>query len=143
MVSQAFDGASVMSGQYSGLQALICEFCGRNVVYIHCFCHRLHLVVTAVMNNIEELKDHFDTVSALYKFFKLAAVKEEYSGGAIKRLIETRWSGHFVSCKAINDNYTEIVKTLPLAAKNKNWTPANVLRPMAFKFKLVRMNSSS
>ena len=51
MVSQDFDGASVMSGQYSGLQALICEFCGRNVVYIHCFCHRLHLVVTAVMNN--------------------------------------------------------------------------------------------
>ena len=119
MVSQAFDGASVMSGQYSGLQALICEFCGRNVVYIHCFCHRLHLVVTAAMNNIEELKDHFDTVSALYKSFKLAAVKEEYSGGALKRLIETQWSGHFVSCKAINDNYTEIIKTLPLAAKNK------------------------
>ena len=37
MVSQSFDGANVMSGERGGLQAIICEFCNRKVVYIHCF----------------------------------------------------------------------------------------------------------
>ena len=40
MVSQAYVGASVMPGARGGLQALVCSFCGRSVIYIHCFCHR-------------------------------------------------------------------------------------------------------
>ena len=43
-------------------------------------------MVIAVLKNIEEIKDHFGTVSALYDFFKLAAVKEQYSGGRLKKL---------------------------------------------------------
>ena len=70
-----------MPGARGGLQALICVFCGRTVAYIHCFCHRIQLVVTDVMKNLEEIKDHFDTVSTSYDFFKLAAVKEQCSGG--------------------------------------------------------------
>lgn len=119
LVSQAFDGANVMSGERGGVQALINAFCDRIVPYIHCFCHRLHLVVEFVMSNECELKDLFDTMSGLYKFFKLAAVKESYSGTSLKRLIDTRWSGHFASCKSVNDNYDEIKKTLIHAEKNK------------------------
>ena len=78
MVSQAYDGASVMSGARGGLQALVCSFYGRSVIYIHCFCHRIHLVVISVMRSIEEIKDHFGTV------------KEQYCSGSLKRLIETR-----------------------------------------------------
>ena len=119
MVSQAFDGASVMSGEKGGLQTLISKYCGRNVVYIHCFCHRLHLSIKAAMSGPNGLDDHFDTVTALYSFFKLAAVHEEYNGENLKRLIVTRWSGHLRSCKKIQDNYHEIVRTLESARMNK------------------------
>ena len=37
-----------MSWVRDGMHFLICEFCGRLVIYIHCFCHRLRLVVIAV-----------------------------------------------------------------------------------------------
>ena len=74
-VSQAYDGASVMPGARGGLQALVCSFCGRSVIYILCFCHIIHLVVISVIRSIEEIKDHFGTVSALYDIFKLTSVK--------------------------------------------------------------------
>ena len=119
MVSQAFDGASVMSGERGGLQTLISEYCGRIVVYIHCFCHRLHLSIKAVMGGDNGLDDHFDAVIALYSFFKLAAVHEECNGQNLKRLIVTRWSGHLQSCKQIQENYHKIVRTLESALTNK------------------------
>ena len=119
MMSQSFDGASVMSGEHGGLQAIICQYCGRCVVYIHCFCHRLHLSIKAVMDGVEELVDHLSIVCALYDFFKLSAVKEDYSGDSLKRLIATRWSGHLRSCKLIKDNYPEVVRTLDSARTNK------------------------
>ena len=33
-VFQSYDGASVMSGDYNGLQRLISDFCGRLMLYI-------------------------------------------------------------------------------------------------------------
>lgn len=48
LASQGYDGASVMSGEQGGFQALLNIHCGRFVVYIHCFCHRLHLSVECI-----------------------------------------------------------------------------------------------
>ena len=39
LVSQSYDGASVMSGEYNGLQRLISDHCERFVLYVHCFLH--------------------------------------------------------------------------------------------------------
>ena len=120
LVSQAYDGASVMSGCRGGLQVFICEFCGRLVIHIRCFCLMLHLVVTAVMGGIDEIKEHLGWLSALYTFFKLAAVKEIYGANSLKRLIDTCWSGHLQSAKAVRENHTEIISTLIAERKTKN-----------------------
>ena len=69
---------------------------------------------------MRSIEDHFGTVSVLYDFFKLTSVKEQYCGRSLKRLIETRRSGHFVATKAINENSADIVQTLTLAAKIEN-----------------------
>ena len=68
-VSQAYDGASVMSGEFIGLKKLFCVFCGKTVLYIHCYCHRRHLIVIAVLGNIPDFADHIPLVSSLYNFF--------------------------------------------------------------------------
>lgn len=118
LVSQAYDGASVMSGDKGGLQALVNDYCNRTIPYIHCFCHRLHLVVVDVMKNIDEISEYFSTVTGLYTFFKLSAVKEKYGGGSLKRLLDTRWSGHHEACKAVNENLKDVLETLSLASRN-------------------------
>ena len=44
IVSQAYDGASVMSGRCSGVQARLKAF-APNAVYIHCYARILNLVL--------------------------------------------------------------------------------------------------
>ena len=118
LVSQSFDGASVMSGNYNGLQRLVSDFCDRYILYVHCFLHKIHLVVTFVMENIDEIKGYYGIILALYNFFKKSAVLESYDGTALKRLIETRWSGHYESTCHVNKNYGDLIQALLVASKN-------------------------
>lgn len=46
ILSQCYDGASVMSGVKCGVQKLIQDAIGKQIPYVHCFSHQLHLVVT-------------------------------------------------------------------------------------------------
>ena len=60
LVSNTFDGASVMSGEKGGLQMLVQEHCGRSIPYIHCLNHRLALVLRDTLSNILELGGFFN-----------------------------------------------------------------------------------
>ena len=59
-----------MSGNNAGLQTLLSEHVGRLIFYIHCFCHKLGLVVRDSLSSIPYIDDHYDTVSALNKHFE-------------------------------------------------------------------------
>ena len=52
IASQCYDGASVMSGEKGGLQKLLSDKCSRSILYINCYCHKLHLVVNAIKDNV-------------------------------------------------------------------------------------------
>lgn len=48
----------------------------------------------------KDVEDLFQHATSLYEFFKIHDVKKKYSGShTLKRLIETRWSGHHASIK--------------------------------------------
>ena len=104
-----------MSGDYNGLQKLVSDFCDRYILYVHCFLHKIHLVVTFIVENLYEIKDYYGTITALYNFFKKSAVFESYDGTALKRLIETRWSGHYESTWHVNNNYGDLIQALLVA----------------------------
>jgi len=74
LVSQSYDGASVMSGSSGGVQALVSAAVGRKIVYIHCFAHRLHLVVLRVLATSSHVTWLLDTCQQLYNFFRRYAV---------------------------------------------------------------------
>ena len=69
MLSQCYDGASVMAGHKGGVQALIQQETGRNIPYVHCFNHRLHLVVVDAISAVKELSIYFDHCRVLFQFF--------------------------------------------------------------------------
>jgi len=56
LVAQSYDGASVMSGCKGGVQKLVSDAVGRHVIYIHCFAHRLHLVVLDVLKSSKHVQ---------------------------------------------------------------------------------------
>lgn len=119
IICQCYDGASVMSGKHGGVQALVQEFLNKKVPYVHCFNHRLHLVVIAVATEVESCRLFFDQVRLLHKFFNRFKIRREYEGTNIPRLIETRWSGHLKAIQSIVKNYDELLNAL-IKIKNEN-----------------------
>ncbi|KAH1108340.1 hypothetical protein J1N35_012108, partial [Gossypium stocksii] len=59
---QGYDGASNMHGGFNGLQALILNDC-RYAYYVHCFPHRLQLVLVAAAREVVEVHQFFKDLS--------------------------------------------------------------------------------
>ena len=119
MISQCYDGASVMRGHKGGVQALIQERLAQIIPYVHCFNHRLHLVIIHAIEHVQELSQYFDQCAMLYEFFRRPKVSCLYEGTTLKRLLPQRWSGHFQTTLAVSDNYQEIVNVLDDIANNR------------------------
>ncbi|KAI6649981.1 Zinc finger MYM-type protein 1-like [Oopsacas minuta] len=105
LLSQCYDGASVMSGGKGGVHTLIQEELHRKVPYVHCFNHRLHLVIMKLISEVPELKIFFDQCRMLHLFLNHVKVISIYTGTRIGRLLEQRWSGHLKITEAIYSNY--------------------------------------
>ena len=102
-----------------GLQQLIKEYCGREILYIHCVNHRLALAVKDTLSDLIEPSDFFQLIEDLYNFFKILQINKLYEGLSLKRLITTRWDGHFCSLKVISKSMEEIRTTLKAC---QTWT---------------------
>lgn len=94
LLSQCYDGANVMSGDNGGIQRIIQETLSRIIPYVHCFNHKVHLVVIAALDSNCIVRLFFDTLRVIYNFFHRAKVQNFYKGTAICNLITTRWAGH-------------------------------------------------
>ncbi|KAJ8043543.1 Zinc finger MYM-type protein 1 [Holothuria leucospilota] len=115
LLAQAYDGASVMSGKIGGVQVKMCEAIGRDIPYVHCFNHQLHLVVVHVCEKVAAIQEFFDTSKLLYNFVsksKVASTYKESGATAMARLMDQRWIGHYKTTKSILDNYDNIVSVL-------------------------------
>jgi len=94
LVAQSYDGASVMSGVKGGVQKLVSDSVGRYIIYIHCFAHRLHLVVLEVLKASNHVGWIIDVCEHLYNFFRRYAVAHEHhvtGGQTLKRIMPQRW----------------------------------------------------
>ena len=112
ILSQCYDGASVMSGVRGGVQALIQQKLARYVPYIHCYNHQLHLVVVHAMQSEPCAKRFFDLSSSLYKFFQHHHVSKKYDAPNLKRLLEIRWTSHYEVTRCIVENQDHILSIL-------------------------------
>lgn len=140
IISQCYDGANVMSGSRGGVQKLVEEYYNRIIPYIHCFNHKLHLVVEAVVLHIDACRLFFGEVRLLHNFFSRFKVRREYSGTNIPRLIETRWSGHLYAVQSINKNYEEILSTLKKIKEGNgnNFLPEDVASSFGITNSIMR-----
>ena len=68
LISQCYDGASVMSGCNLGVQTLIKEICPQ-ATYVHCCAHRLNLILVDVAKHVKAASNLFAHLQTLYIFF--------------------------------------------------------------------------
>ncbi|KAJ4946440.1 hypothetical protein JOQ06_024107 [Pogonophryne albipinna] len=109
ILSQCYDGASVMSGKRGGIQK---EKVEREVPYVHCFNHQLHLVVIHAMSSENTLQVFIDVCDMLYRFLKKPTVSAVYTGQRLKRLLDQRWTGHLGTVSVIVNSYDAVEQFL-------------------------------
>ncbi|KAF0747558.1 zinc finger MYM-type protein 1-like, partial [Aphis craccivora] len=106
-VAQTYDGASVMSGKNHGVQALFRQEVPQ-AIYVHCYNHRLNLVISDVCKNISTVKMFFDIVENLYVFVSGSAIHSKsveiqttmkYRPAVeLKSIFLTRWTAQVFAC---------------------------------------------
>ena len=92
-VAPCYDGAKTMSGHLHGVQQRMRESICPKGVFIHCWAHRLNLVVISLSDLSSKTSSLFDHLRTLHKFFSstvphdkfLEMQKELYRYGANKR----------------------------------------------------------
>ena len=122
IVSQGYDGASVMSGHLTGVQQRIKEKCP-SAIYIHCCAHILNLVLVDCSKKVQLAHDFFCLLESLYVFMVaskahsmfIATQKELHPDKPtheLQRLSDTRWACRHDAVNAICYTYDSLLSTL-------------------------------
>ena len=118
MISQCYDGATVMSGCEGGITVLIRNELKRPIPYIHCFNHQYHLIVIHLVKLIPDVSRYFDHCRLIHKIFSHFKFKKYYEGKRTSRLLEQQWSGHLKVTEVIYNNYGLMIESLNNVIKN-------------------------
>lgn len=114
----AADGASVMSGELSGVQAQLKKIYPR-LIYIHCVAHHLNLVIVnslskcckEILTIVDKLHSVFNSAKTNHVFAKIQK-ENKVNVHAVPQRSETRWSSMFFVLDILCSRYQEILLTL-------------------------------
>ena len=73
---QGFDGASVMSGNITGVQARIKQLYPKAKYFTHCANHRINLVVVASCKSVPEIRNFMDCLQQITLFVSKSAKRK-------------------------------------------------------------------
>lgn len=135
---QGYDGASNMSGQFSGLKSLILVE-NKSAYYVHCFAHQLQLALVGCAKKVYALTDFFNfiplvcnAVSASCKradilrdkqfneMVKSIAIDDVQSGRGLNQQMslsrpgDTRWSSHYRSLVSLYTLFDPVLDVLEI-----------------------------
>ncbi|XP_044869697.1 zinc finger MYM-type protein 1-like [Mauremys mutica] len=115
---QCYDGASNVSGKFTGVQARVKEREPR-AEFVHCAAHSLNLATQDALHNIQECRYMFFMVKDLINAFRespkrMAAFREFQSEGepSLRPLCPTRWTLRISSIKSLLQNYKAMMNCL-------------------------------
>lgn len=127
LIGQAYDGAAVMSGKHSGVQARIREH-AKYAFYVHCSAHCLNLVLVDAVKAVPEAEEFFALLQSLYVFTsgsyvhsKWLTVQREMYGSTreLQQLSDTRWACRFLALTNIMDRLPALKRVLQEVAQER------------------------
>ncbi|XP_061364098.1 uncharacterized protein LOC133307586 [Gastrolobium bilobum] len=135
---QGYDGASNMSGQFSGLKSLILVE-NNSAYYVHCFAHQLQLALVACAKKVYALTDFFNFIPLLCnavgasckradilrekqfdEIVKSIASDDVQSGRGLNQEMslsrpgDTRWSSHYRSLVSLCTLFDHVLDVLEI-----------------------------
>ncbi|KAK5649293.1 hypothetical protein RI129_000322 [Pyrocoelia pectoralis] len=118
LYGQGYDGASAMSGAFSGVQALVRKEVP-NALYVHCSSHSLSLAISDSCS-LPLIKNCMGTVGKVYDFFntpkRQAVLRKhsdpQYGSKRLKALCPTRWTQRHNSVNTLCEMFEAILRSL-------------------------------
>lgn len=121
IVAQTYDGAAVMSGEHNGLQARVkAEY--KQALFVHCYAHKLNLVLKQSVDNIKECKIFFMTLSGFAAFFSKSSKRTHALEQEVKKrfpsVAPTRWNYNSRLVETVFENKRNILQLLECIIDN-------------------------
>lgn len=146
---QSYDNASNMSGEYTGLQARIREITP-TAMYSPCSAHSLNLVCEHATSSCKESRDFFMLLNNLYNFFSSSTKRWEVLTGCLskkenltlKALSKTRWSARDDACRALKEDWDEVIEALTIISNDEQEKAATRSEASSFLRQLQRLETA-
>ncbi|KAL4085263.1 hypothetical protein QTP88_027122 [Uroleucon formosanum] len=125
IVSQTYDGASVMAGGKNGVQNLIRQIYP-NALFIHCYAHQLNLVLLHDAKTIQSVKLFICNLTIFHTFFSRSSKRSSLlreQGFKLPNQSDTRWNYHSRAASTIKIHFQELKNSVKHVTEESNWDP--------------------
>ncbi|XP_072379856.1 zinc finger MYM-type protein 1-like [Diabrotica undecimpunctata] len=132
LVAQSYDGATVMAGQHNDLQTQIQENCPSST-FIHCYAHKLNLVLSQSTSFIKPIKNFFDNLSSFSAFFanstKRTQALDAHVINGISSIAPTRWNFQSRIVQTVKEYKKDLSSLFQVIIENQNqdWDQESII----------------
>src|SRR5215469_2661102 len=143
LIAQTYDGANVMRGSSSGVQALVKEIYPK-AEYIHCHAHQLNLVMQNATSCNRNVRHFFGNLQAICVFFstspKRTKILDDIVNQRLPRATLTRWNYHSKSVNVVYTHKEEIKECFQFILNDENFQDTNTT---TFAYAYIKMFDDS
>ena len=134
IVSQGYDGATVMSGRCNGVQKRIQEVAPK-ARYVHCYAHNLNLALIDCVKIDNDASEFFALLQSLYVFIssskahtifmeKQRELFPDKQPKQLQKLSDTRWACQYRTINAVCWTFDAVIETLQDIASSQGHVKA-------------------
>lgn len=117
LVAQSYDGASVMSGRFNGVQKLIQDKY-QYANFIHCYAHQVNLVMSKAGSINRQARIFFSNLTGICAFFSNSSQRTEILDAVVQRRLprgsQTRWNFHSRGVKTVYDYRKDLITVMEI-----------------------------
>ncbi|KAL4107988.1 hypothetical protein QTP88_018253 [Uroleucon formosanum] len=142
-IGQSYDGASVMSGTINGVQQYIREMSKNPCPYVHCYAHRLNLVLVDASKHVSAIHNTIGILEAIYSFQSCSSLRNslflESQEDSDKKLkipqhCEIRWVSKYKGIHFFKIRFKSVIKALKECTLSKKLKEAAEARGLLNQF---------
>jgi hypothetical protein len=145
LIAQSYDGAAVMAGQLNGLCTRVLETFPR-AFFVHCFAHRLNLVLQQVCMSVKECRVFFSTLSGLAAFFSRSPKRSQelktFMDRKLPAVAPTRWVFTSRLVITVSEFHVQLIEFFESLLENAgDWDAGTIVQAQGFLSFLTDMQS--
>ncbi|XP_051808999.1 zinc finger MYM-type protein 1-like isoform X2 [Acanthochromis polyacanthus] len=129
LISQAYDGASVMRGATGGVQKKVSDVYA-NAHYVHCYAHQLNIIMQQVTSRIPKVGQFFSDLAGFSGFFsrspKRTSVLDRVVAHRIPRAGTVRWNFHSRAVNTVFEHKDDLLQCFETIRDSGDFDPTTV-----------------